>query len=77
MTANPKHALHELIEGLSDEAAEDLSFALRTSGKQTSTRARPLRADDIILARPLLPDDENADEMIGAIRRWRREGGHA
>jgi hypothetical protein len=77
MTANPKQVLHEFIDGLSDQAVDNLSSILLTGGDQAATRARPLREDDIILARPLLPNDESADEMIGAIRRWRRDGGYA
>ena len=77
MAANPRQELHELVEQLSDEAAENLSSTLRINRSRTATLVRPLREDDIVLARALLPDDETADEMIGTIRRWRREGGYA
>ena len=43
----------------------------------TSSGPRPLTEADVILSEPLLPDDETADDMIEAVRRWRREGGDA
>jgi hypothetical protein len=77
MVANPKRELHELIDRLSDQAARQLSSTLRGSLHDSSVQPRPLREADIILNHPLLPDDEDADEMIEAVRRWRREGGNA
>lgn len=72
MTANPKQALHALIDGLSDEEVRSLSTALTTVPEPD-----PLTAEDLLLTTPILPDDETADELIATVRRWRREGGDA
>ncbi len=77
MAATPKQELHELVERLSDEEARRLSAALRGAGAAPTPSARPLTEADIVLPEPILPDDETADEMIQAVRRWRREGGYA
>ena len=76
MTANPKQELRELIERLSDEEARRLSAALQAAGTTPPPSARPLAAADIVLAEPVLREDETADEMIATVRRWRREGGY-
>ncbi len=78
MAADPKQELHELVERLSDEDARHLSLALReATAAGVTPRPRPLVEADIVLATPVLPDDETADEMIEAVRRWRRAGGYA
>lgn len=78
MVANPKQELHELVERLSDDEAQRLSSTLRSVGATSAApRPRPLTEADIILVEPILPDDETADEMIAAVRRWRREEGNA
>ena len=77
MAATPKQELHELVERLSDEEARRLSAALRGAGAAPAPSARPLTEADIVLPESILPDDETADEMIEAVRRWRREGGYA
>ncbi len=77
MAATPKQELHELVERLSDEEARRLSAALRESGAAPTAHVRPLTEADIVLAAPILPEYETADEMIAAVRRWRREGGYA
>lgn len=65
MAANPKQALHEMVERLSDEEARRLSATLRQGGGvDIAARPRPLTEDDVLLAEPVLPDDETADEMI-------------
>jgi hypothetical protein len=69
MAANPKRELHELVERLSP--------ALREAAAGAAPRPRLLIEADIVLATPVLPDDETADEMIEAVRRWRRAGGYA
>lgn len=77
MNARPKRELHDLIERLSDEEAMRLSSALREGHYTRVVSPRPLTTADIILAEPIMPDDESADEMIETVRRWRREGGYA
>ena len=82
MAATPKQELHELVERLSDEEARRLSAALRGAGTAPTPSARPLTEVDVVLPEPHphagpRPDDETADEMIEAVRRWRREGGYA
>ena len=71
MAANPKQELHELVERLSDEDAQRPSLALRDA----AAGAQPLVEADILLATPVLPEDETADEMIETVRHWRRAGG--
>jgi hypothetical protein len=78
MAANPKQELHELVERLSDEDAQRLSLALHeATGAGVAPRPRPLAEADIVLATPVLPEDETADEMIETVRRWRRAGEYA
>ncbi len=78
MAATPKQELHELIDRLDDEQAQRLVEALRKAGSvSVAPPPRPLAEADIVLAAPVLPDDETADEMIATVRRWRREGGYA
>ncbi len=78
MATTPKQELHELVERLSDEEARRLSAALHEADTAPgSPRLRPLTEADVILTEPVLPEDETADEMIEAVRRWRREGGYA
>ena len=77
MVANPKRELHDLIDQLSDEAARRLSSTLRNAANGPDSSPRPLREEDILLDAPILPDDENADEMIETVRHWRRAGGYA
>jgi hypothetical protein len=78
MATTPKQELHELIDRLDDEQARGLVEALQ-GGDALSARSasRPLAETDIVLAAPVLPDDETADEMIATVRRWRRDGGYA
>ncbi len=78
MAANAKEELHELVDRMSEEDARRLTAALRGAGAPSVARQpRPLTEADIVLPEPVLPDDESADEMIEAVRRWRREGGYA
>ena len=78
MATTPKQELDELVDRLDDEQARRLAAALRRGGPAGGAPApRPLAESDIILAAPVLPDDETADEMIATVRRWRREGGYA
>lgn len=66
-----------MIERLSEEEARRLSAALQAAGTTPPPRARPLTAADIVLAEPVLREDETADETIAPVRRWRRAGGYA
>jgi hypothetical protein len=78
MATTPRQELHELVDRLDDEQARRLAEALReTSPVAAVSHPRPLAEADIVLAAPVLPDDETADEMIATVRRWRREGGYA
>ena len=78
MATNPKRELYDAIDGLSDDEVRRLSAALRGIGTTDApAQARPLTEADIVVSTPILPDDENADDMIERIRGWRREGGHA
>jgi hypothetical protein len=78
MTTTPRQELHALIDRLDDEQARRLAAALRERDATPARSApRPLAEADIVLAAPVLPDDETADEMIATVRRWRREGGYA
>jgi hypothetical protein len=80
MAVDVKQQLHDLIDRLSDEEARRLSVALRAvaGGAGTITQQpRPLTRADLVLDDPIMPPDESADDMIDAIRRWRREGGYA
>ncbi len=78
MATMPKQELHELVERLSDEEARRLSAALQGAGTPPDARrVRRLTEAEVILTEPVLPEDETADEMIEAVRRWRREGGYA
>ncbi len=78
MATTPKQELHELVDRLDDEQARRLAEALRgASPVGVAPSPRPLAEADIVLATPVLPDDETADEMIATVRRWRREGGYA
>ena len=78
MVATPKQELHNFIESLTDDEAARLSFVLRGEGQPaTLSSPRPLTPADIILAEPIMPDDESADDLIDTVRRWRREGGYA
>ena len=78
MSTTPKQELHELVDRLDDEQAQRLAEALRGAGSASvASPPRPLAEDDIVLAAPVLPDDETADEMIATVRRWRHEGGYA
>lgn len=81
-----KEQLHELVEGLTEEDARRLHDELagvRANPTPEELRARiatagpaPLTLDDLVLAEPILPDDETADDMIATIQRWRHEGGY-
>ncbi len=78
MAIDTKQELHDTIDRLSEEEARSWSAALRGIGATgTASAVRPLTDADVLLTEPVLPDDESADDMIGAVRRWRREGGHA
>lgn len=78
MVATPKQHLHELVEQLTDEEAQRLSLLVRSEQlSSTVTAPRPLTFSDIVLAEPIMPDDETADELIATVRQWRREGGYA
>ncbi len=78
MAISPKQELQDAIERLSEDEARRWSAALRGNGATNlASRTRPLTESDVILSAPVLPDDESADDMIGAVRRWRRDGGHA
>lgn len=78
MAANPRQELRELVECLSEEEAQRLAATPRESAAGGALPPpRPLTVADIVLAEPVLPDDETADEMIAAVRRWRRAGGDA
>ena len=78
MATTPKQELHELAARLDDAQARRLAEALRrVSPAGGAPPPRPLAEADIVLAAPVLPDDETADEMIATVRRWRREGGYA
>lgn len=72
MASTSKQEPRELIDRLDDEEARRLSTALRGTGAgPVLAHPRLLTEDDVILTEPLLPDDETADELITAIRRWR------
>ncbi len=77
MVTTPKQELHALVERLTDDEAAHLSSALRGRQPARVASPRPLTLADIVLAEPLLPDDESADDLIDTVRRWRREGGYA
>jgi hypothetical protein len=78
MAITPKQELHALIDRLDDEQVRHLAEVLRRGGTAPARPApRPLAEADIVLAAPVVPDDETADEMIAMVRRWRREGGYA
>lgn len=78
MAATPKQELHELVDRLDDEQARRLAAALREADPTGGAPPpRPLAEADVVLTAPVLPDDETADAMIAAVRRWRREGGYA
>ena len=78
MATTPKQELHELVDRLDDEQARRLAEALRGAGPAGGAPPpRPLAEADIVLAAPVLPDDETADEMIATVRSWRHEGGYA
>lgn len=84
MAADPKQELHELVDRLSDEEANEALVHIRrlltdamTSGpasQEARPRGRPLTAADLYA--DILPDDETPDMLIEAVRRWRHEGGH-
>lgn len=62
LAPTPRQELHELIDRLDDEQARRLAETLRGGGAApTRSTSRPLSEADIVLAVPLLPDDENAD----------------
>lgn len=81
-----KERLHELVEGLTEENAQRLHDELAgmtTDPAPAELRARiatsgpaPLTLDDLVLAEPILPDDETADGMIATLQQWRHEGGY-
>ena len=78
MAATPKQELHELVDRLDGEQARRLAAALRgASPAGGASSPRPVAEADIVLAAPILPDDETADEMIATVRRWWREGEYA
>ena len=72
MAVDPKQHLHMLIDRLNDDEARDLSAVL-----DPDVTVLPLTADDLLLAVPIMPADESADDLIEAVRHWRREGGDA
>lgn len=74
-----KDALHRFVDELTTDDVEELVAMLQSRGvfQLPSRSPRPLTREDIILAEPLMPDDETADELIETVRRWRREGGYA
>lgn len=78
MATTPKQELHELIDGLDDDVARRLADAFRGArSPHSSGSPRPLSVADVLLAEPVMPADESADEMIATVRGWRREGGYA
>ena len=78
MATDPKQDLRDAVDRLSEIEARRLAVALREIGTvETAPPARPLTEADVVLAEPILPDDETADQMIVQVRRWRREGGDA
>lgn len=79
MAITPKQELHALIDRLDDDQARRMAATLRRAAGPTSETASPrlLTEADILLALPILPGDETADEMIATVRDWRREGGYA
>jgi hypothetical protein len=78
MTADRKRRRHGLAEGVNENDGRGVAAAPGRHGAHTAVqRPRPLTEADILLSEPVLPEDETADELIAAVRRWRREGGHA
>ena len=72
MAVDPKQHLHMLIDRLKDDEARDLSAVL-----DTDVTVLPLTVEDLLLAVPIMPADESADDLIETVRHWRREGGDA
>lgn len=80
MSTVPKDILHQLVDTLSDDDAAMLYAVLqrqRSAAEVHTPSPRPLRRADIILDKPVLPEDETADMMINTVRLWRREAGSA
>lgn len=80
MIVHPKQTLHAIVDRLSDEevqAVAEMIGSWRAASPSKERQTRPLTRADIVLAEPIMPDDETADEMIATVRRWRREGGYA
>lgn len=73
MVADPqKRQPRERAGQIDTEAAREIGRPPRVLAAPA-----PLQRDDIILATPILPDDESADALISAVRRWRHEGDRA
>jgi hypothetical protein len=78
MAVNPRQELHDLVDRLSEDEARRFIDVLRQRASRNGVQGpRPLIEADILLAEPVLPEDETADEMIATVRRWRCEGGYA
>ena len=76
MAANPREELRDLLDLLSDgEVRELLAVLHRDPARPAHAHPRPLTTEDILLPAPVLPDEETADAMIAAVRRWRCEAG--
>ena len=78
MATSPKQALHELIDRLDEAQARRLCRMLESRTDLNTVRApEPLTESEVVLPRAVLPDEETADDLIAAVRAWRREGGLA
>ncbi len=81
MAANPKQALHQLVDQLSDEdAAVLLADAQRFAGRQrhghelpTLHTAPPIASIDELRG-DVFPPEESVEEFDATIQRWREEG---
>ena len=73
MAADPKQEVRELIEHIEPAQAERLAASLRAGG---ATSARRLTEADVVLARSVMPGDESAEDLMAAVRRWRRDQGN-
>ena len=77
MVVDPKQELHHLVDGLSDAYASRLARAIRHAGLTGLTRQpRPLTDADIVIATPMMPEEEAADDLFAESRRLRFESAY-
>jgi len=70
MAVDPKQHIHAPINRLNDDEVRALSTIL-----DTDVTALPLTGEDVLLAAPIVPANESADELIATVRHWWRGGG--